>query len=179
VKLTLPKVLQSSSARLQKALSTAIPAVWPEETAFEEADQVRAIGTVLVQTIHKHLAEARIRFLFVEGMERPDRIILGKCARSQPIVSFLAGVDFVITVNWEAYGTLTPEQRIALIDHELCHAGINEKGKWVVLSHDIEEFRPIIRRWGFWKSDVEAFAAEVGAQLELLPGRAMPKVIDA
>jgi hypothetical protein len=179
VKLKLPKVLQSSALRLQKALTTAIPAVWPEETAFEEADQVRAIGTVLVQTIHKHLAECRIRYLFVEGMEKPDRVILGKCAKAQPIVAFLAGVDFVITVNWETYAHLSPEQRIALIDHELCHAGVNDKGKWVVLSHDIEEFRPIVRRWGFWKADVEAFAAEVGAQLELLPSRLVPKDIDA
>jgi hypothetical protein len=36
----------------------------------------------------------------------------------------------------------------------------------VILSHDFEEFRAIVDRWGLWRPDVELFAASC-AQYEL------------
>ena len=54
------------------------------------------------------------------------------------------------------YG-LTDAQRIALVDHELCHCRV-AKGKLKMRAHSIEEFTDIVRRHGLWKPDVQWFA---------------------
>ena len=84
----------------------------------------------------------------------------------------LVNWDFVILLNRDAFQdtAFTLEKRIALIDHELCHAtraldrfyapANDEKGRavWRMRKHDIEEFRCIVQRHGCYKKDLEAFA---------------------
>lgn len=69
---------------------------------------------------------------------------------------------------------MTDEQRIALLDHELCHAApmlddrtqeqvVDERGRkvWRMVKHDIEEFGAIVQRHGLYKADLEKFGAEI------------------
>ena len=44
---------------------------------------------------------------------------------------------------------MTPEQRRALIDHELSHCSFLDQVP-EMRHHDIEEFKHIIERYGFW-----------------------------
>lgn len=68
--------------------------------------------------------------------------------------------DFLLTVNRDVWENLDESQRIALIDHELCHCrrGDDDKAgnpKWELIGHDIEEFYPILRRHGAWSDSVK------------------------
>ena len=65
---------------------------------------------------------------------------------------------------------LTEKQRLALIDHELCHIvrDVDSDSGFSMRSHDIEEFAAVVERHGAWKADVHHFlAAAKNAQLDL------------
>lgn len=73
-------------------------------------------------------------------------------------------------LNKEFWDQFDDEKRLALMDHELCHAAAaldseyaqkyDERGRrvWRVRKHDIEEFRDVVKRHGCYKSDLEEFA---------------------
>lgn len=146
----------------------------------------------LVQAHHSHLAGARIALAWCTSW-RPDvdgRVTLGKCRRTSDLDRELAIYDFVILLKkswWQDVRDVVQhpdqqnqlgriitatEQRAALLDHELCHAGVriddrtgepvtDERGRTVyrLVKHDIEEFSAIVNRRGIWKRDIELFAA--------------------
>lgn len=69
---------------------------------------------------------------------------------------------FVITVWEKAWERLSRRQRVALIDHELCHCAIIEdeetgRLKATMVGHDIEEFNGVVQRHGQWLEDVTNF----------------------
>lgn len=161
--LILPRELQGvATEALTKALREIdVLEQWPEEKpAFLSAPQPSAIAKTLVQAIHRHLVEpvpARIAYLFREDMERRGRVKLGVAGKASGKIEYLAGYDFTIEFNWAWWTKLTPAQRIALVDHELSHCGVNAKGAWTVIPHDVEEFSSIVRRWGLWTMDLVDF----------------------
>jgi hypothetical protein len=85
----------------------------------------------------------------------------------------MVDLDFVILLNKEVWQSLgfTEEKKLALVDHELCHAARvedefgaqkeDERGRlvWRVRKHDIEEFQDVVKRHGCYKRDLEQFAA--------------------
>src|SRR6185312_8975695 len=98
--------------------------------------------------------------------------VLGKCVKASDLQRELVDWDFVILLNREVWHDLrfTREQKLALLDHELCHAELardedgnakfDEKGRkvWRTRKHDIEEFQAIVQRHGCYKRDLEKFA---------------------
>lgn len=97
-----------------------------------------------------------------------SRLLLGKAAKGAGVLKHLTGYDFVITFNWQAWSKLTPPQRIALVDHELAHCGRDLEKGWVMIAHDVEEFRSIVERWGLWTPDLRDFhMASQNAQADL------------
>lgn len=163
--LYLPEELRTRRGEIGPALAEPVLAVWHPDETYHEARQVEAIGKVLVDAIHPDLSNASIAYIFREKMKTRDRVVLGKAGKADGKLSFFAGYDFVIEINWQEWRRLSDMQKIALVDHELSHCGReeNDKGerKWVILSHEIEEFNGIVRRWGLWKSDLMIFAGSV------------------
>jgi len=134
-----------------------------------EAEQPGAIATAIIPMLHKHLLDAKVSYLFVEEKHERDRIKLGHAAKASTKLRFLAQVDYIVEFNWTAWSDLTAAQRVALVDHELCHcAGKDDKGKWVEKGHDVEEFTAIVGRWGPWTGDLQQFGRVMAAQLRLL-----------
>lgn len=169
----LPDVLEACRGELDAALSTAIPGNWPEDESYLGADQPGAIAGVVIEPLHPQLALAKIGYLFREKMERRGQVRLGTAAKASSKVLFLTGLDFLIEFNWQAWRELTPKQRIALVDHELCHCERDiEKGVYTLRHHDVEEFSEIVRRWGLWTPDLCGFGrVAIGAvQEELFEG---------
>jgi predicted metallopeptidase len=164
--LTLPEGLQFYRGAIEQALGVPIPGAWPEAEKILPAEQPEAIGTVLVDALHRHLADARIAYVFIEDKREKDRVKLGHAAKASSKVRFLASVDYVIELNWTAWAALSAEQRIAIVDHELYHcAGKDDKGNWTERGHDVEEFGGIVSRWGLWKDDLKQFGQVVAHQL--------------
>ena len=132
----------------------------------------------LVTTHHRELIGANIALAWcrswradVDGRQR-----LGQCKRASDLDRECAPFDFVILLNQDfvTNPTVTDEQRLALLDHELMHATVkldptthepmtDEKGRTVyrLRKHDIEEFGDVVERHGLWKKDLEHFAVQL------------------
>ena len=167
----LPDALRSHVDALDEALAAPYPLEWREEDDYREALQPEAIGGVLVRTIHSGLANAKIGYLFREKLKDRDRARLAQASRVSGKLAHYSELDLLVEVNWETWRFLTDEQRAALIDHELAHFTREEdsKGRTVykIVSHDLEEFNAIVRRWGRWKRDVDHFARALEASPQL------------
>jgi hypothetical protein len=130
----------------------------------------------LIEKHHEHLTNARIALAWNLTWQ-PDvdgRCTLGKCKRASDLDRELAPYDFVIMLRHEFFESaeVTDAQRLALIDHELCHAEValedggdepkvDTKGRTVyrIRKHDLEEFSSVVARHGIWRRDIEDFAA--------------------
>ena len=129
---------------------------WPEGVKLAAAFAPQAIAESLIPKLHAHLVDVPIAYVWREAIKRRDRTILGRAATAGGRLNYFSGMDFVIDFNWEQWSDLTTLQRIALVDHELSHCGPDG-----MVSHDLEEFRSIVERWGLWQPDVAAFANSV------------------
>jgi hypothetical protein len=116
------------------------------------AEQPEAIGKVLVEAIHKDLTHASIAYIFREKMKTRDRVVWGKMVEGRRQALVLRRLRLRHGDQLAGLATLTDLQKVALVDHELSHGSREEdaKGevKWVLQSHDIEEFTGIVNRWG-------------------------------
>lgn len=126
---------------------------------------------------HPHLSRASI-----VGLGRPKCVvkdgkeILAKLKVAEAMEKVLwdedsLGADYIVVVGLNRWEDMNETTRLALIDHELMHAGGEsepESGKWLLREHDIEEFTDIIERHGAWRRDLGRFiAASQAVQLEL------------
>jgi predicted metallopeptidase len=152
---------------------------------FTAAPDVFRIAQKLIADYHAHLDDDRIRidYLFTDtAVKKAGQIALGTARVVSNLAAFLAGEEgaeergspfFVITILDYAWKDLSPDQKIALVDHELMHCMAAPKMvelengtevETLVLSirgHDLEEFKDIVHRHGFWAPDLESFARVV------------------
>jgi len=126
-------------------------------TEYFDAPEVEEVARQLINTIHGHLAEAKIKYLFRTGdWSTQKRETWGKAQRITGQQAFLTGLDFVITIHRDVWSQLTSEERMALVDHELSHCcrgddDPNGNPTWYIQGHDVEDFIGIIRRHGLWR----------------------------
>ena len=144
---------------------------------------------------HAHLREhnARVCFLWTTEVEaRQGRRTLGTCQLGRPtgrawpqaqrraqLVDWFGAVpDFLIVLDAlhasHALATGRPENLLAVIDHELSHAGIKldaygerqfdrvtDEPTWAVMPHPVEEFPGVVRRWGIAATGVGTMAEAI------------------
>lgn len=119
---------------------------------------------------HERLNGRSVAVIMQEtATKRRGKAILGTCCRPPPKMLPLleAGVEFVICLPLDMWTVLTPEQRTAVIDHELCHCGISaENGEPYIKAHDYEEFADIAIRHGAWRDDPAENAVQAALKLE-------------
>lgn len=60
-------------------------------------------------------------------------------------------VAFVICIGLDTWLNLNEPKRRAVIDHELCHCGVDAEGEPYIRPHDYEEFGEVAERHGFWR----------------------------
>jgi predicted metallopeptidase len=155
---------------------------------FDEAPAVEAIANELIEKYHRHLIDfsVNIKYVFVNKTPKSKgREIWGTCRKITGHNAFLAKDNedgepfFLITISRDVWDVLPEDKRIALVDHELCHAWAEvkqakeeadvpqdevddqiEKDNPVKLSvkpHDLEEFSCIVKRHGLWRESIEEF----------------------
>lgn len=141
----------------------------------------------IIQQHHEHLVRARIGLCWHKGWrtDRDNHVTLGMARKANDLSRELSEYDFLILLSEEAWETLTEAQRLALLDHELCHCAADldaddkqkedERGRlcWRMRNHDIEEFREIVARHGTYKTDLEYF---VKAALESKAAPLFPRM---
>ena len=149
-----------------------LPDEWPEGVKFLPALECQALAGVIIDRLHPHLTRASIAYVFREEIAGRGRVVLAKASKPGGAFAFITGLDFLMTVNFEAWKDLEHAARCALVDHELSHFDKDlETGNYCLVGHDLEEFHHIVRRWGFWKPDLVSFAEIVKVQLELFGGK--------
>lgn len=140
------------------------------------SDQGKPMYQLLEKIVHEHhsaLRDARIALAWCTSW-KPDvdgRVTLGKCKKASDLDRELMAFDFVILLRRSFWrdSEVSDAQRLALLDHELCHAAVkydqhgepeeDDRGRIVyrIRKHDIEEFADIVERHGLYKRDLERF----------------------
>lgn len=146
---------------------------------FKESLEVREIAEEIIDLHHPHLEDAKnlIGYYMREG----NSDWAGKCKKCTAFERHLTKRTFFIFINEEVWDGLSTEQRVALVDHELCHivrekeeqldketkkvvmgwANRDNVNNWKIREHDVEEFSEIIQRHGLWEQGIESFAVAV------------------
>lgn len=138
-------------------------------TFYSPAPGVTDLVDQLVPTTHPHLEDAPIVSVFRDtAVISGGRITLAKARLISGLNAYLAALAsgdltghpefghsfFCIEVAADQWADLDDHQRLALVDHELCHLDIwenedGERGLWI-RGHDVEEFIAVARRHGAW-----------------------------
>ena len=133
-----------------------------EHKQFHEAMDLAA--SEVIPQWHAHLSRVNIACLAVDEMKTRNLETWAKIRKATPVEQCLAGVDLILVINESVWDALSKAQRIALLDHEFCHATWDAKeGEIKMAHHDLEEFNAVVRRHGSWRDSIKLF----GEQLEL------------
>ena len=131
---------------------------------------------------HPDIKDAKIALAYQKGLKADvdGHVTLGKCIKASDLQRELVDWDFVILLNHEVWSSaeFTKEKKMALLDHELCHAepALDKDGEpkvdaagrksYRIRKHDVEEFQCIIVRHGCYKRDLERFAETIIKQAQ-------------
>lgn len=152
--------------------------------SYKPAPSVEQMARELIKKHHPNLVNAPIIFRFNQDeMRSKGRVLLGKARKVSGLAAHLAGeitaVDgslwsdtpfLVIEISEDFWfdDRTTEAQRMALVDHELCHCDWSSVDmKPFIVPHDIEEFTDVIRRHGLWNTGVFDFGQAAAEQLSL------------
>jgi hypothetical protein len=138
---------------------------------FKLNPEAEEIARVLIETVeeHAHLKEAKIAYLFRSGeWSSNKRETLGSAQKVSGPMGYLTKLDFIIMIHQDVWPQLTEQQRVAMVDHELCHCKRIE-GKWCIVGHDVEEHYSVVQRHGLWHPNLEQMRESMyeGEQLQL------------
>jgi hypothetical protein len=148
-----------------------------EKPEYKDAPEVLEMAARLIDDMHGHLAEARIKYMFRTGKwELKGKTIYGRAEKVSAKWKYLTEFDFVITINRDIWFANKPEVRQAILDHELehCSRGEDDKQgnpKWYIQAHSVEDFVSIIKRHGLWTVGLQNIikAKEEYEQISMLP----------
>lgn len=152
------------------------------KTQFFEAPEVETIAEDLIEKYHQHLLDysVKLRYVFVDKTPKSNgKEVWGTCRKVSGLNAYLENGTpsgepfFVISISKEIWDVLPKDKKLALVDHELCHAWAEVKKpkeeseeeepetdvvpKLSIKPHDLEEFSCIVRRHGLWREDIEDF----------------------
>lgn len=127
---------------------------------YSLAPEVETLAKKIIEKYHDHLFGARIKYLFKnDKWIKKGKVILGQAKMAAEDVRFISDFDFIIIINRNAWNNATSDVREALIDHELHHCLVeienNGESKFSILDHDVQEFIPIVGRYGLWQEDLK------------------------
>lgn len=147
---------------------------------YASAPAVAHIAGDLIATVPDHADLAGVDIVYVwrdKAAKSRGRTVLGKARKVSGLNALLArdleddAPLFVVEIAQDEWLDLTTKQRYALVDHELSHlrVKIGDDGErdLSIRGHDVEEFKAVIDRHGFWKPDVADFAVSVSEQMRL------------
>jgi hypothetical protein len=157
----------------------------------KDGKEIRGLVKSLLATVaqHKELKPAKIAIAWMIRVKanKDGQVTLGKMKKASELDRELHGFDAVLILNEEHWRILQDPQRLALVDHELCHLApsldpntldqredAHGRKLWRIRKHDLEEFRDVVSRNGLYKSDIADFvrAAQETKVLPLFPAEA-------
>lgn len=156
---------------------------------YEPAPQLGHLAKPLIANHHQHLLNTRVEWVFRDTAGKQNgKTVMGRTRIIKGLAAMIAtpGAQtsedndfFLIEIAADVWDVLSPDRRMALLDHELshCFVEIADAGeiKLRLAPHDIEEFRGVVARHGDWLEDIEEFLAAFGKKklesvAQTLPG---------
>lgn len=126
------------------------------------APEVEEVAKGLISRHHRHLCDAKIAYVFKkDSWNKNGKWVLGSAHKCSEKEKLLHNYDFIITINYDSWRIFDEVKQEAVVDHELCHCGKDKDDKYVIISHDIEDFAAVIRRHGLYTEDVKAFGMAI------------------
>jgi len=169
-KLKLPTLLADLDLKFGKALNAPLRLIIADDEKFTKAEQPEEIAKVLIRTeLHDRLMNAKIAYLFRPEIASRGEQKLTVSGKASSKLGYLTGLDFTIDFNHKLWLRLTPEQRLACVDHALSACERDpETGAYSVRLPDVAEFSGVVQRWGLWTPPLRGFGIAVeSAQLEI------------
>lgn len=142
------------------------------------SSDVSDVVTKLIANYHPDLAlvSDEIAILFREKASKSGgRVVLGKTKKAPNLLSVLGDKDykFILELAADEWMTLSGEQQTALLDHLLCHCGVEEDAnsgdiKYTIKSPDLNFFSAELERHGNWRPNADMTDEEKQEQQDLL-----------
>lgn len=126
---------------------------------YEVAEELErlAVETIMNSEILKeHNASLttqfpRIAYLWSDSEKRNSKtgkVTYADTSKQSEKQSVVSGTDFIITFYRPNCEALSEEQMKILMEHELMHIGITADGDFFINPHDLEDFTPIVEKYG-------------------------------
>lgn len=142
------------------------------------SSDVQDVVSKLIATHHPDLALVSddIAILFREKASKSGgNVILGKTKKAPNLLSVLGNKDykFILELAADKWMDLTGEQQTALLDHLLCHCGVEEDPKsgdikYTIKSPDLYFFSQELERHGNWRPNADTTDDQKQEQEDLL-----------
>lgn len=118
------------------------------------SEKYKKIGEQIIHELFPDLENVNIVWLASDKEKKSNgKIIFGECGKVPERWQWCCPYDFTITVYEPNTEHFTDDQLRILLEHELMHCG-TDKEKYYVVPHHIEEFFPIIAKYGIdWQKD--------------------------
>ncbi len=150
----------------------------------ETAAGLESLAADLIERNHRHLRDANIKFAWNHSWQEDadGHTTLGQAKKVGDLERDATGIDLYILLNSEFYPEMDEAERVALIDHELCHCeviydsnsdpmrDVKDRICYRLRKHDFQEFAAIVRRHGKATPGFVGFSKL--AQLQLFPQEA-------
>ena len=143
---------------------------------FEPSLEIEHIAKKLIAEHHPLLQHAAIVYLIktLDPDKKPTfpkkrpgkKATMAKAICVPEMYHSLCGYDFILLADELYWGFLDENQKVALVDHELCHFTRDEDG-YYTKDHDVTEFCAVLERHGFWLPELAIFVAAAPEQKEL------------
>ena len=123
---------------------------WPKDTKFILSDEVKEIGQQIIKSLRSDLREFSIGYVFKEkASQNGERIVLGQVKCENALQKILHGLDAIVIIGFNTWHELKPDNKFALVTHELEHLAADEKsGRLKTIPHTVEEFPKVIEIFG-------------------------------
>lgn len=142
-------------------------------TQYTPAPEVKKIATELIKQHHQHLADVKIEYIFSSKTAiKSGKEIWGTMRKITSLPAYFAAEEddktggysepfFAMVISEQIWNDLPDAKKLALVDHELCHGGVETDSdgnpKLKIITHDLEEFSAVVQRHGLWRADVQDF----------------------
>lgn len=131
---------------------------------YSEAPEVQQLAEMVIEENPEDLADVygqpvAIKYLFKDSKKSQ---YLGKCSKATGKWRHMTLVDYVVEVWSEWWKTALPNEKKALLFHELRHIKMEEKEdeegnieiNWKIRKHDNEVFQSEIELYGSWRKEI-------------------------
>ena len=135
--------------------------------SYEFNEAAVPIAESLIERYHQHLSKTKIAYVFKgeedDKLPSPTKagknVTYAKAAIVPEKYQLLAQEDyeFIIEFSRPIWDALTLAHQEALMDHELCHCRNTPQDGCYMADHDVEEFRAVLVRHGFWRESLRLF----------------------